>query len=672
MVAWSKVVLCSLLGGRLTASEIVADPAQSGECAAAGGCAENEELVALQIDRRSSGGRQAVHDAADPTGCILWDSIGDELREPQVINADEPIELHVTTLKGCVVNQEGKVRTFYTRAYALPGQAPTIPGPTIRVKPGQTLDISVINDLTDKDCPPPPHSPPNVTCYVNTTNLHVHGLHVSAKKGGDDVLGLMIPPGKPGNMKVTLPENHAPGLNWYHPHYHGSTADQAGGGMLGAIYVEDPPGYLPDDVENMEKKTMVITFITLQEKGNHLDHPSSWFGSQPTMEENAHGNLWQDPDGEYVHENIKGSLINGMLCPSMSIESGVWYRLDIVFATVHRLLQLEPREVSGGFACEMQLLAKDGVYVSDAPRKVKKLFFSPGNRVSVAMRCTCKDRRGHPHTRGSCEGKFQSKTRTDASKGPWGLLQTGSVQGPGTSDIKANTTTLDTEVIRFKVKASFKNSKDLPAKLSLRKPCYLVDLTGVEPQAQGIISMPIVEFKVLWSHPKAPSNYSGSPWGHEKINQPLQTLKLGTVQELLFDGKDAFDPKATSQTSTGDYMGGVVWHPTHMHTTQFQVVSIACKATNATITTLGESCPDDLSGWIKVGDWQDTMMYNSVMVKVRFQLEKFPGHMVIHCHFLTHEDGGMMGYFNVAGCPGKLWDGAEKVDSTCYRGAFAP
>ena len=37
--------------------------------------------------------------------------------------------------------------------------------------------------------------------------------------------------------------------------------------------------------------------------------------------------------------------------------------------------------------CEFQLLAKDGIFLSDAPRKVPDIILSPGNRADVAVRC---------------------------------------------------------------------------------------------------------------------------------------------------------------------------------------------------------------------------------------------------------------------------------------------
>jgi hypothetical protein len=39
--------------------------------------------------------------------------------------------------------------------------------------------------------------------------------------------------------------------------------------------------------------------------------------------------------------------------------------------------------------------------------------------------------------------------------------------------------------------------------------------------------------------------------------------------------------------------------------------------------------------------------------------------MVFHCHFLAHEDFGMMAQYNLIGEEGTLWPGARMVDPTC-------
>jgi FtsP/CotA-like multicopper oxidase with cupredoxin domain len=93
------------------------------------------------------------------------------------------------------------------------------PGPTLRMRPGDNVKIALVNAMSE------------------TTNLHVHGLHVSPRDNGDNVF-LHILPGQTFNFEYNLPDDHIPGTYWYHPHPHGISAEQVGSGLAGAIIVE--------------------------------------------------------------------------------------------------------------------------------------------------------------------------------------------------------------------------------------------------------------------------------------------------------------------------------------------------------------------------------------------------------------------------------------------------
>ena len=95
-----------------------------------------------------------------------------------------------------------------------------VPGPTLRLRPGDTLRVELVNRLD------------------RVTNLHVHGLHVSPEGNGDNVF-VAVDPGRAHRYEYRLPDNHPPGVYWYHPHHHGTVADQVFGGLYGAIIVED-------------------------------------------------------------------------------------------------------------------------------------------------------------------------------------------------------------------------------------------------------------------------------------------------------------------------------------------------------------------------------------------------------------------------------------------------
>lgn len=81
----------------------------------------------------------------------------------------------------------------------------SVPGPTLHLRPGDRLRVHDTNEL---DQP---------------TNLHTHGLLVSAEGLGDNPF-LSIEPGETIDDIIDLPDDHPDGVFWYHPHRHGLVA----------------------------------------------------------------------------------------------------------------------------------------------------------------------------------------------------------------------------------------------------------------------------------------------------------------------------------------------------------------------------------------------------------------------------------------------------------------
>ncbi|MEP7113072.1 MAG: multicopper oxidase domain-containing protein, partial [Ilumatobacteraceae bacterium] len=96
----------------------------------------------------------------------------------------------------------------------------SLPGPTLFVRPGDTLAVRFANQLNDP------------------TNLHTHGLHVSPEGSGDNVFR-RIDSDTTAEYRYEIPTDHPPGVFWYHPHHHGMAAEQVFGGLYGAIVVDD-------------------------------------------------------------------------------------------------------------------------------------------------------------------------------------------------------------------------------------------------------------------------------------------------------------------------------------------------------------------------------------------------------------------------------------------------
>ncbi len=145
----------------------------------------------------------------------------------------------VTTLETAIAtNSFVDAATGLDKTVETPTYEGQLTGPTLRLKPGDRLQINIVNSFP----PNPeqsrrgafPHDP-------YTTNLHTHGLTVTPQGIGDNPFRHM-PPQTSNIFEVEIPDFHQAGTFWYHPHKHGSVAFQFFGGMSGFLIIDGGPG----------------------------------------------------------------------------------------------------------------------------------------------------------------------------------------------------------------------------------------------------------------------------------------------------------------------------------------------------------------------------------------------------------------------------------------------
>lgn len=142
--------------------------------------------------------------------------------------------------------------------------------PTLILNPGDTLRMWVHNELP----PSPQTSAWEGLNFQNSTNMHFHGLHVDPREIRPGVFGDYvvddatggIQPGQSRFHEITLPEHHACGIFWYHPHLHGSTNAQVSSGMFGAILVQHPKNRWQAP-RQMVERTIFAHKLTVTEQG---------------------------------------------------------------------------------------------------------------------------------------------------------------------------------------------------------------------------------------------------------------------------------------------------------------------------------------------------------------------------------------------------------------------
>jgi FtsP/CotA-like multicopper oxidase with cupredoxin domain len=496
----------------------------------------------------------------------------------------------------------------YTRAYN-----GMLPGPTIRIKAGQTFRVMLFNGLGEdpngydpagSSLQPEVGNKPN---SPNNTNLHVHGLHVTSNAPGDDVmnvhLGPVVTPLHSYQYSYAIPQNHMSGTFWYHSHNHGSTGLQSGGGGAGLLIMDDPPNSLPQEYANAPEIKLAVFGVE--------------FPKLIALEIESQGNLWKN--AESLPDMVM--VVNGHTNPIISIEAGVWYRWRVLYSAIFNKATLdlsdEDRLTSG---CEFNLIAKDGIYLMHAPRVIPRIPLWEGSRADVMVRCqtvgTYEITSDGTYDPTQTSNYFQGKWASLKVTPPSGGLSIGGELGFGWNGGKGG-------------RRSGAYFPPVPSPLPgfvVDRPCYLVDLQC----KQGDVD---AKFNVVFSI----ATVNGTP--SFRINDKEYDVHTPMV------GAEALPVGALLEID----LNNTQFHPFHMHVYPFQIQEM--------VTT---AYPE----YIQVGDWQD-VLYGPTSSKVYFSTPEFTGDIIMHCHLLEHEDRGMMTYIKIVGEEGKVWQPAQSIDPKC-------
>ena len=575
-----------------------------------------------------------------------------------------------------------------------------LPGPTLRLrkagedgKGGQGLAILLKNSLpvasddtcvsacpatTTCQCDPASldalvkacsvKSPANCCCVINctqeapncfhgdnTTNLHFHGSRVSPQEPQDFVL-LELRPGKPPADPKAEHEHgsHGPyskiaygqfqyrvepfgriqpeGTHWYHPHKHGSVGMQVANGMAGALVIEGPfDDWLQKVLGDPEEKLMVIQQIA--------------------------------PAPKLFKQNIPlAILVNGQISPKVTVKPGEVQRWRIANATMssQAMLQItfDPRLI-------IRQIAMDGIRFSpvnficqplanfnpgkppasfpcDPKVQFTQLTLAPGNRADFLVQMPLQENTAdNPPLRierrlldvvGEEDSQRQLLRDRDEQIAP-GIPEPALFSVDVDDGIEGN----DDQPKMLKAGAP-----KMLEKLEVEMPDYL----AVIPKVDQTVAM---TFQQLAAVTNQPWPYSASP-----------------LSEFKIDGKQ-FDPDCVNVTTklgtTAEWTvsnATQLPHPFHIHTNPFQLVSYngvplqpqgarapqpvwmdTMPLPKATLVPCADpsQCPGAIA--CSIGSTDLCTLQTASMV-FRHRYEKFTGEYVLHCHFLGHEDRGMM------------------------------
>lgn len=101
-----------------------------------------------------------------------------------------------------------------------------------------------------------------------------------------------------------------------------------------------------------------------------------------------------------------------------------------------------------------------------------------------------------------------------------------------------------------------------------------------------------------------------------------------TLNGFTWEG-DGSDSLWTTYAGTyEEYNINAARHPVHIHVNPIQVI-------------------DDQDAWNQPGDWMDVVLSQGTY---RQHLADHAGTVIVHCHWLTHEDLGCMSQFTIESC----------------------
>jgi FtsP/CotA-like multicopper oxidase with cupredoxin domain len=318
----------------------------------AGGLGLGGALLVATAGRRPVRGADATPQAAQTAH---GDAADDGLFQPGPWTSEDLIEPAVHRSGDGVLRADLVVRYAYRDSggyrLSLRSYDGAIPGPTLRVQPGDTLRLRLINDLPPNPDPAPQDM--NHPHHFNSTNLHFHGLHVSPAGISDNIFRTMAP-GTTSDVEVVIPDDHPRGTYWFHPHHHGSADVQISSGMAGALIVAGDFTDVPE-IAAAEERVLVVNEVMFDYQGAIERYDTIWPEAAPRF-----------------------LSLNGQREPIMRMRPGEVQRWRIVQAAHESNLRIRLQDH------DLHAIAYDGIPLPDVER-LENLVIAPGQRADVLV-----------------------------------------------------------------------------------------------------------------------------------------------------------------------------------------------------------------------------------------------------------------------------------------------
>jgi FtsP/CotA-like multicopper oxidase with cupredoxin domain len=307
--------------------------------------------------------------------------------------------------------------------------------PVVELKPGDSLNVRLLNALALNDGTNSRHSSAMQGHEDRSTNIHTHGLIVSPKHARDDPrnngdnIFVSLGRGQSLDYSIQVPTKlpaslldgkkgffipHPSGLYWYHSHLHGISAAQVGGGMAGILSIGARDANLVAIKETetgaLRARTDTAYLMLRDIQITSTIDPPAADGQSPAIRPPTDPNPalcqpgsdgvgvppLEQRDGYCQSPKDKSQIwlftVNGQRFPTIQIPSGRNKLLRLANLSASATYVISLRDPSGN-AVPFDLISVDGVVpgvpqdasVQDHPEasKITTLLFMPASRAEI-------------------------------------------------------------------------------------------------------------------------------------------------------------------------------------------------------------------------------------------------------------------------------------------------
>lgn len=498
------------------------------------------------------------------------------------------------------------------------------PSPTLRLRPGDTLILSLKNESVPNASGPAPshmhsHSEKGACTASSamtafTTNLHFHGMEIAPACHQDETLKTLVQPNDAAfEYRIEIPRDAQPGLYWYHPHIHGFSKAQVLGGASGALIIEGLEKVNPA-VAGFPERVIVI-------RDQDLLNPNA----EPVRSSNVPPPIvMKDAEGDIINTGTgdgkpaKDLSINFVPVPypeykpaSIPIKPGEKQLWRVLNASAITYLDLQL--LYGDRPQTVGVVAMDGVSVPRSKNSIgpgaviwkSHVLLPPAGRVEIIVKAPPSGTAASFVTRFVDTGPAGENDPTR----PLATLQV-DASAPEPAELMPSAESIATS----QVKLLSRKTNTAPTK------AWLGDVTPVRERRLFFTEVPQNP-----NDPNSPTKFfitvEGQPTKEFDPNSgiPHIVAHLGDVEDWVIENRST------------------ELHAFHIHQIHFLLLE-------------WNGVPLDellLRDTINVPYWTGSGPYPSLKLRMDFRDARIAGTFPYHCHLLEHEDNGMMGMIRV-------------------------